>query len=142
MSVELATGLTHIMETITFRIESKSSMSHILIYLFFKDKELSPRFPELMRTAFITSSSVTIQWTVMGPYNAERPEEFVVLYGLSSGALTNSTSVIPANSGRQTYSTTLTSLQPGTLYYYRVEARNQFSIRISDVITFTTDETS
>ena len=113
---------------------------HLLILLFL-DK-LAPRLPELVILASITSSSVTIQWTVMGPYNAERPEEFVVMYGLSSGALTNSTSVIPANSGRQTYSTTLTSLQPGTLYYYRIITRNEFATYYTDVMTFITSDAS
>ena len=78
----------------------------------------------------------------MGPYNAERPEEFVVMYGLSSEALTNSTSVIPAYSGRQTYSTTLTSLQPGTLYYYRIMARNEFATHYTDVMVFITNDAS
>ena len=141
--VRLATGLTTIMQTITFNVESKSSKSQDHNYVFFcLLDELALRLPELVRTTSVTPSSITVQWTVMGPFNAERPEEFVVMYGLSSEALIYSTSVILASSGRQTYSTTLPSLQPGTLYYYRVEARNQFATRRSDVMMDTTDDTS
>ena len=95
-----------------------------------------------MILASITSSSVTIQWTVLGPYNADRPEVFGVIYGLSSGALTNSTSAIPADSGIQTYSSALTSLQPGTVYYYRILTRNEHAIRNTDVMVFITNDTS
>ena len=92
--------------------------------------------------ASMTSSSVTIQWTVIGPYNAERPEEFVVMYGLSSGALTNSTSTNLAVSEMLTFSTKLTSLQPATFYYYRIVTRNEFSIHYTDVRKFTTNDAS
>ena len=78
----------------------------------------------------------------MGPYNAERPEEFVVMYGLSSRALTNSTSTNLAVSEMQTYSTTLTSLQPATLYYYSIVTRNEFAVHYTDVMTFTTNDAS
>ena len=78
----------------------------------------------------------------MGPYNAERPEEFVVMYGLSSEALTNSTSVIPANSGIQIYSSALTSLQPATFYYYKIVTRNEFATHYTNVMVFVTSDAS
>ena len=78
----------------------------------------------------------------MGDFVPQHPEEFVVMYGLSSGDLSMSTSVINANSDSQTYSTSLNLLQAGTLYYYRVVAKNQFVTRSSDIMSFVTDEAS
>ena len=101
---------------------------------------LVPRLPKSVRNISITSSGVTIQWTVVGPFKADRPEEFVVMYGLSSGELSMSTSVITANSDSQIYSTQLNSLEAGTLYYYVILARNQFATRLTDVMSFTTDD--
>ena len=92
-----------------------------------------------MSTA-ITTSSVTIQWTVTGPFNPERPEEFVVMYGLSSGDLSMSSSVITANSDSQTYSTQLNSLEVGTEYFFRVSSSNGFEAILSDVESVTTND--
>ena len=99
-----------------------------------------PRLPVLLMSTAITTSSVTIQWTVMGDFNPERPEEFVVMYGLSSGDLSRSSSVITANSDSQTYSTQLNSLQVGADYFYRVSSRISSETRLSDMDSFTTND--
>ena len=79
----------------------------------------------------------------MGDFIADRPEDFVVMYGRSSGELSMSTSVITANSDTQTYSTQLNSLEPGTMYDYRVSATNALpATRLSEVASFVTDDIS
>ena len=91
----------------------------------------------MVRNVSITASSVTIQWTVTGTSNADK---FVVFYGTTSGKLNLNISV-DATSDRHNYSTRLDSLAGGTMYYYRVEARNEFAPLSSIEMSFITDTT-
>jgi hypothetical protein len=76
------------------------------------------------------------------PYDSSRPETFNVSYGVTSGQLSMSTRGIIANRASQTYSTQLTSLQPGTVYYYRVWSMNKFETVATDEMSFTTKDES
>ena len=102
---------------------------------------LAPRIPESVEISSITPTSATVQFTLTDPFNVTRPEGFVVMYGLISGQLNSNSSVITATSSSQTYSITLTSLQIGTQYFYRVIATNQFATRMTDEMTFFTNDT-
>ena len=77
------------------------------------------------------------------PFNATRPETFVVLYGTTRDRLTRiSTSMAIANATSQIYSIQLNSLNIGTQYYFQVQSRNKFESVVSNVKDFTTDDTS
>ena len=77
------------------------------------------------------------------PFNAIGPETFVVLYGTTQDRLTRtSTSMVIATTTSQTYSIQLNSLDIGTQYYFQVQSRNRFGSVVSNVMDFTTDDTS
>ena len=77
------------------------------------------------------------------PFNATRPETFVVLYGRTQNGLTRtSTSMVIATATSQTYSIQLNSLDIGTQYYFQVQSRNRFGSVVSNVMDFTTNDTS
>ena len=100
----------------------------------------SPRHPESVIVTSTTPTGVTIQWMLAEPFNATRPETFAVLYGTAQNGLTRtSTSMVNATSTSQTYSTQLNSLDIGTQYY---QSRNRFGSVVSNVMDFTTDDTS
>ena len=90
----------------------------------------------------MTPTSAIVQFTLTDPFVATHPEVFVVMYGLISGQLNSNSSVITATSSSQTYSITLTSLQIGTQYFYRVIATNQFATRMTAEVMFLTEDTS
>ena len=103
--------------------------------------ELAPRLPTSIRNMSITSSSATIQWMLTDPYIPSHPEAFTVLYGNSSGQLNFNTSEITANPTSQTYSTQLNSLQPGTVYFYKIRSMNDFdTVFTVEMIFLTNDE--
>ena len=77
------------------------------------------------------------------PFNAMQPETFVVLYGTTQNGLTRtSTSMVISTATSQTYSIQLNSLDIGTQYYFQIQSRNRFRSVVSNVMTFTTDDTS
>ena len=77
------------------------------------------------------------------PFNATRPETFVVLYGTTQNRLTRtSTSMVIATATSQTYSIQLNSLDIGTQYYFQVQSRNGFGSVVSNVMDFTTNDAS
>ena len=77
------------------------------------------------------------------PFNATRPETFVVLYGTTQNGLTRtSTSMVIATATSQTYSIQLNSLNVGTQYYFQVQSQNMFGNVVSNLIDFTTDDAS
>ena len=96
----------------------------------------------MVRNTSITASSAHIQWMVSGTYNATRLEQFIVMYGIRQGNLNLSSPSINATSGRETYSTQLSSLEAGIIYYYMVVARNRFAVRSSIEMFFLTDDAS
>ena len=103
--------------------------------------ELAPRLPTSIRNISITSSSATIQWMLTDPYIPSHPEAFTVLYGNSSGQLNFNTSEITAYPTSQTYSTQLNSLQPGTVYFYRIRSMNDIdTISTEEMVFLTNDE--
>ena len=102
---------------------------------------MAPRIPESAEISSITPTSATVQFTLTDPFDVTRHERFVVMYGLISGQLNSNSSVITATSSSQTYSITLTSLQIGTQYFYRVIATNQFATRMTGERSFLTDDT-
>ena len=95
-----------------------------------------------MTETSITSSSVTIQWMLTDPYNPSRPETFRVIYGDGPTNLDMSTPVVTAIPTSQTYSTQLNSLQPATVYFYRLEAMNTFEAISTDLMFFLTSTES
>ena len=103
---------------------------------------MAPRFPEMVRNTSITASSAHIQWMVSGTFNATRLEQFIVMYGIRQGNLNLSSLVINATSGKETYSTQLSSLEAGIIYYYMVVSSNQFAMRSSIEISFLTEDAS
>ena len=103
----------------------------------------APRVPEVVMVAAITSSEATIEWRfTQQPYNASRPETYVVLYGTASGQLRNSTRVIHANADTQTYFIRLLSLQPATTYYYKIQSRNVIEVLDTLEMSFGTNDSS
>jgi hypothetical protein len=103
--------------------------------------ELIPRFPSAVTEASITSSSATVQWMLSDPYNPSRPETFIMSYGVTPGQLNMSTPGVTANPTSQTYSTQLSSLQPGTVYFYKITITNRFFSRYLSA-SFTTEDES
>ena len=102
-----------------------------------------PRHPESVIVTSTTPTGVTIQWMLTEPFNATLPETFVVLYGTRQDRLTRtSTSMVIATATSQTYSIQLNSLDIGTQYYFQVQSRNRFRSIVSNVMDFTTDDTS
>ena len=112
-----------------------------IIILYPIGDSLAPRIPESVEISSITPTSATVQFTLTDPFDVTRPEGFVVMYGLISGQLNSNSSVITATSSSQTYSITLTSLQIGTQYFYRILGTNQFATRLANETSFLTDDT-
>ena len=103
--------------------------------------ELAPRFPTSVLVTSITLSSATIQWMLTDPYVPSRPETYTVLYGTSLEQLNfNTPDILTSNPNSQTYSTQLNSLQPGTVYYYRIDGRNRFASISTDVRAFSSED--
>ena len=137
-----ATGITTtITETIIIGLSKNIHFRNLVLYVLSPDA-LAPRIPESVEISSITPTSATVQFTLTDPFDVTRPEGFVVMYGLISGQLNSNSSVITATSSSQTYSITLTSLQSGTQYFYRVIATNQFATRTTNEMTLLTDDTS
>ena len=143
VQVMLATRVETVQETITIQVNGKhqNNYDNVLLHNIITD-ELAPRFPTSTRIISITSSSATIQWMLTDPYIPSRPETFSVFYGISSEDLNSNSLQTMANSMIQTYSTPLTSLQIGTLYYYKVRSTNEFATRDTQVLSFTTNDES
>ena len=97
-----------------------------------------PQLPTSINDVSTTSSSATIQWMLTDP-NPSPPGTVIVYYGITSGQLIMRTPGVTANSTSQTYSTQLNSLQPGTVYFYRIESRNTFGTVSTQVESFLTD---
>ena len=104
----------------------------------------SPRLPasNAVPETSITPTSATIQWTLLSPYNPAQPEAYLVTYGKDPSNLNMSTSVISTNPTSQTYSIQLSSLQPGTVYLYKIVARNRFESISTDLMFFVTPDES
>ena len=100
----------------------------------------TPRLPTSVLVISITTSNATIQWILTDPYNSSHPETFTVLYGNSSGQLNSNTPDKTANSNSQTYSTQLNSLQPGTVYFYKIRSMNDFDTVFTGEMSFLTNE--
>ena len=104
----------------------------------------TPRFPTPVLVISITLSNATIQWIqwiLTDPY-ISHPETFAVFYGNSSGQLNSSTPDITANSNSQTYSTQINSLQPGTVYFYKIRSMNDFYTVFTGEMSFLTNKES
>ena len=103
--------------------------------------ELAPRLPISVKITGNTLSMVTILWNLTGgSYNLSRPETFSVLFGVNSTLLNLHSPEITASPSTQTYSTQLTSLEPGTRYFYRIQSRNMFDTIFTVVNQFTTSK--
>jgi phosphodiesterase/alkaline phosphatase D-like protein len=91
-----------------------------------------------MTETSITSTSVTIQWTLTSPFDPAHPDTFTVTHGENPSNVNMSTPPVTANSSAQTYSTHIKSLEPGTVYFYRLQARNRFEVISTDLKFFHT----
>ena len=98
-----------------------------------------PQIPTSINDVSTTSSSATIQWMLTDPFNPSPPGTVIVHYGITSGQLVMNTPGVTPNSTSQTYSTQLNSLQPGTVYFYRIESRNTYGTVSTGVESFLTD---
>ena len=100
-----------------------------------------PRLPraEAITVSSITSSSASIVWLLTERYNSSRPETYLVHYGRTPSQLNLTTPELPATPSSQFFSTQLTSLRPGTVYYYRIEARNRFETIFTAEMSFRTE---
>ena len=77
-----------------------------------------PRVPDVVN-AVSTQTTITINWSFT-VISESRNETFRVMYGTTPGNLVMATPV-------QSFSTTITSLQPGTVYYYQIHSTNTFA---------------
>ena len=91
----------------------------------------------------ITQSEATISWNI--PVFLEQ-EEYVIEYGQSATDLNLLSdpvlSITDANINFQPYSQTLSGLQTGTLYFFRIVARfgtGGIYVRYSDLFAFITE---
>ena len=98
--------------------------------------------PDSVREAAITSSSVAIAWELNDIFVLSTPEMFTILYGRDIANLSiHSDEEVATES--QTYSIVLNSLEPGTVYFYRIESRNGFETRLTpDTYSFRTNDSS
>ena len=104
--------------------------------------EFSPRLPTEKMVTLLRTTSVTLQWVLNSTFNSSRPETFVVSYGTKPGEFNTRSPAIPATPTSQTYSTQLTSLEPGTVYHYRIESMNNFESLFTDMMSFLTEDES
>ena len=139
-----ATGITTtITDNIIFIVNSKHfSVAEFCLIIALNSGALAPRIPESVEINSITPTSATVQFTLTDPFEVTRPERFVVMYGLISGQLNSSSSVVTAAAtpGPQAYTIPLTSLQIGTQYFYRVVATNMFATRMTVEMTLLTED--
>ena len=96
---------------------------------------LAARIPQVFGLS-TTSSSAIIHWRV--PADPHKSENYAVLYGTvnNSSQLESKTPATSANSAQ------LYVLQPGTVYYYRIESRNEYETVFTAVMEFKTDDSS
>ena len=125
-------------------VRSKDSLIFLRIlfcYYIIADANF-PHHPESVIVTSTSPTGVTIQWMLTEPFNATQPETFVVLYSTTQDRPRTSTSMVIATATSQTYSIQLNSLDIGTQYYFQVQSRNRFGSIVSNVMDFTTDDTS
>ena len=101
-----------------------------------------PQPPLALRADDITPSSAAIEWMVEFLPDPVILERFTVFYGRDRANLNMSTPAIPATPTSQTYSTQLTSLEPGTVYHYRIQSSNDFNKVNSSIEQLTSNDTS
>ena len=86
-------------------------------------------------------NSATIQWTV--PLIAFTPETYVVHYGTNMGSLDLMSDPVESGDDFEAVNTIFTvqlkGLNPGTMYYYQVNATNSNASTLSDIELFQTD---
>ena len=83
-----------------------------------------PRLPNREETSS-TERTVTITWSFTSVLET-RNETFTVLYGTSPGQLGLTSPPVSSVPNVNQYSIQLTSLQPGTTYYYQIQSENNF----------------
>ena len=112
---------------------------HKMNFLYHSGPE-TPAKPTNIRTTFITSNLVVIQWRVSTI--TYTPEMYVVVYGLSEATLDQQSTAVMGNrdtsAANELFSVTLTELQLDTTYHYRVIATNAHDSKSSDAGVFTT----
>ena len=86
--------------------------------------------------------SATISWVT--PYIVMDKETYTVQYSTDNSLQNSREVVIEANNGftiDQIFSVNITRLIPFTTYYYIIQANNSAGNTITDVMTFTTNQT-
>ena len=99
----------------------------------------SPRLPTA-DVADISADTATLQLSFSRAFDPSRAETLQVMYGRSSSNLDMRTPEISVTANSQTYSTQLTSLEPATQYFYRIQSSNMFETLFTDITSFTTDD--
>ena len=101
-----------------------------------------PVVPTNIIVTNITGTSAVITWTI--PYVAFTFEQYRVQYGLDFDSLLMSSEVLYSGPGfnavNETYSITLTNLNPLSQYYFKVEASNSEESSNTSIMMFTTVE--
>ena len=93
----------------------------------------SPRLPDVI-SASSTERTVTITWSFTSVLET-RNETFTVLYGTSPGQLGLTSPPVSSVPNVNRYSVQLTSLQPGTTYYYQIQSANKFRTLQQNITT-------
>ena len=86
----------------------------------------------------ITLYTATIEWVLSDPYSPSRAETFRVLYGSNVDQLTRISPEVDATQANQYYTTQLSSLDPGTLYFYKIDSTNRYDTLFTSLFNFTT----
>lgn len=100
--------------------------------------EFAPRLPISVRARISTASQVTIEWNFVAPYNSE--ESYEVSYGTNHEQLSSTSTRVTATPTQQMYSVGISSLEAGTVYFYRIESMNSFATVSTNIMSFTTND--
>ena len=99
-----------------------------------------PAQPINVTVANVSSNSAIIQWTV--PLISYTPEQYMVHFGLRQNLLNETSTTVDGNQNisvvNETHTLVVDDLHSGTIYYFRVIARNGYGSVQSSLGTFMT----
>ena len=99
-----------------------------------------PAQPINVTVANVSSNSAIIQWTV--PLILYTPEQYMVQFGLRQNMLNETSTTVDGNQNisvvNETHTLVVDDLHSGTIYYFRVIARNGHGSVQSSLGTFMT----
>ena len=114
----------------------------VIILLLMHADTVPSRLPSSSLVNETTSFSAVIEWGLSDVFVPSTPEIFTVIYGRCGTDLDVRSHSMNATE-KQTYSTQLNLLDPGTTYFYRIESRNGFETVLTPMnYTFSTNDSS